>query len=1203
MTTKFNKKHSKRHESTTVLSPQQMKESNSKSQKDFLSQCKLYWESKPYIKESVMKNTEMEIRFGTLPGSERIQRTDFDNIVKRLYSLGFTTTVTEGDYLLKMQSEYLDPERKGYSLSNIRVEIKGIVAIQEYCKNNDLLKLIESDTYRGSVSIYKKDKYVSSSGDRLGYVDFKDFNFRSTLDTEEYFNIVNRHGIVKSIVENWNKNKKTYRYINRITFQHDEYPVKMDLSIVKSSRRNGKDFERNYSTSESGVFLNKEQYEVEIEINNEKLGPDTNTTTLESLVSKVRKCIKFVMMGIQESNYPISISERHRITQEYLKLIKSKHENTRLFPNEFIGPSSYTLQIKNIVEKHEDTMQVPNIRDNYTVTDKADGERRIMFISKNGHIYLLNTNMKFIFTGSKTNNDQIFNTLLDGELISHDKTGNFINLFAAFDIYILNKEDIRRYRFNKPDSSEKDELKRRSRLVELNTVIKSMNVLSVTQEKSKSPLRVNAKTFYAGNAQKSIFTGCSTILNRIEDGLFEYNTDGLIFTPGEIGVGGDPLTDSEVGPLKKITWKYSFKWKPSEFNTIDFMVTTKKSDDGKEIVKTVFETGDNNASIAQYTNYKVVVLRVGFDEEQHGFINPFQDVIDDNIFSGKEDKKDVEKGYRPMQFIPTDPYDKDAGICHLKLLPDSDNVPQMYTEENEVIEDNSIVEFRYELTNEKDYKWVPLRVRYDKTTELRRGLNNFGNSYHVANNNWHSIHNPITEAMITTGRDIPLPTRDDDVYYDKVTKRSYTRSLRNFHNRFVKYRLITGVSKPGDILIDVACGKAGDLSKWVDSKLKFVFGIDLSPDNIENRLDGACARYIEERRENTSAPGALFVTGNTAYNIRSGQAIKTEKEKQITSAIFGNIPKNKKLGKAVEKYHGVGEDGFNVTSCQFALHYFFKDEHMLHRFIRNISECTAVGGYFIGACYNGKTIFDMLEKKKKGEEVQLHKNNRKIWGVKKLYEKDKFLDDDSSLGYCIDVYQETINQYFPEYLVNFDYLVRVMENYSLVPVSEKEAKDIGLTSGVGSFKDLFDEMSREVRVNPSKKSDYGTALNMSYEEKEISFKNNYFVFKKLSNVNVDRVLSNFKKSSKVEEVIEEESTKSSSTSSETFPGTPEGTPPMIQIERAKEKEKEQKKTKTVRKTNSKNTTDTENPGEIQTIKVKKPRKLNKTITLQGESKE
>ena len=52
------------------------------------------------------------------------------------------------------------------------------------------------------------------------------------------------------------------------------------------------------------------------------------------------------------------------------------------------------------------------------------------------------------------------------------------------------------------------------------------------------------------------------------------------------------------------------------------------------------------------------------------------------------------------------------------------------------------------------------------------------------------------------------------------------------------------MSKKGDNLIDYAVGKGGDLPKWINARLSFVLGIDLMRDNIENRLDGACARYL-----------------------------------------------------------------------------------------------------------------------------------------------------------------------------------------------------------------------------------------------------------------------------------------------------------------------------------------------------------------------
>ena len=44
-----------------------------------------------------------------------------------------------------------------------------------------------------------------------------------------------------------------------------------------------------------------------------------------------------------------------------------------------------------------------------------------------------------------------------------------------------------------------------------------------------------------------------------------------------------------------------------------------------------------------------------------------------------------------------------------------------------------------------------------------------------------------------------------------------------------------------------------------------------------------------------------------------------------------------------------------------------------------------------------------------------------MWEIKKLYNK-RFSNTEECIGYKIDVFQESINNYIPEYLVNFDYL-------------------------------------------------------------------------------------------------------------------------------------------------------------------------------------
>ena len=126
--------------------------------------------------------------------------------------------------------------------------------------------------------------------------------------------------------------------------------------------------------------------------------------------------------------------------------------------------------------------------------------------------------------------------------------------------------------------------------------------------------------------------------------------------------------------------------------------------------------------------------------------------------------------------------------------------------------------------------------------------------------------------MITTGENIENELGDDDVYYNKIKGDTHMRSLRDFHNLYVKNTLIKGVSKPGGNLIDFAVGMGGDFSKWIQAKLSFVFGVDISKDNIENRVRGACARYLNYRKDHSRMPYALFLHGNSSVNIRDGSA-------------------------------------------------------------------------------------------------------------------------------------------------------------------------------------------------------------------------------------------------------------------------------------------------------------------------------------------
>ena len=1104
--------------------------------------------------------SELEVKFGTR-GIKEITKDDFDNVVKKLLSSGFKIVKSQ-EYCLKIQSEFTDIGTGKTKLSNIRTEIYGLSNIQKYCRNDRL----EDINYR-----FVQKTQAKEGSEIIRPVNFDDFNFRLSYQKEKMINITSSLG--QSILSTWVKEKKIFRHINRTTLIHDNYPFHVDMSVVKESHRRDGHLIPEYSFQASKTTDCEPKYEIEIEMDNSLVGIGKKMNNAIVVADTLRSGIKIILAGIQGTNFPVSYDELNITKRDYYYLLhpeekreklKSKSEKggkgserdlelrdpdpVNLTPNHFIGPSSYTLQVLNIAPINDDC-SIPNIRNNYTVTDKADGMRKMLYICPTGRIYLVNTNMNFEFTGAVSREERIYNTLIDGEHIIHNKNGEFINLFAAFDIYFINGRDVRRSAFviisdsdkkasaavdemlgegqeefeseadiregARARSSQKKDMELReeelprgarkgneeSRLLLLKQVVLEMNIHPVITGDS-IPIKINVKRFQIASPDKSIFACANSIISGQKAGTFEYETDGLIFTPCNTGVGTNKV--GVAGPLHKVTWDMSFKWKPLNQNTIDFLITTKKNKNGTDAVGNIFENGVDNMKSEQLQQYKTIILRVGYDERKHGYINPCAAVIDDKLPHAGE--VDTSEGYKPVPFYPTNPYDPEACICNIPLREDQNGVLQMFTSQDEIFDDETIVEFSYDASRPKHWRWVAERVRYDKTSEYKRGIKNYGNAYHVANSNWYSIHNPITLEMITTGQNIPDELADDDVYYNKSSGDNKTRSMRDFHNLFVKKMLITKMAAKGNTLIDYAVGKAGDFPKWIEAKLAFVFGIDLSKDNIENRLDGACARFLNYRKKFYSMPYALFVNGNSGVNIKSGDAMFTEKGKEIVRALFNDGPKDESiLGKGVYRQYGKAVDGFNISSCQFALHYFFENIEKLNQFLKNVSQCTKVGGYFIGSCYDGASMFHALRSLERGKSIGLNIDGDKIWEVTKEYSQTTYDPDISCVGYAIDVYQDSINKTIKEYLVNFTYFTELMKSYGFELLKRDEAVKLGIPNSSGMFSELFTVMESEIQQDPKQKTRYGSAPFMTPKEKQISFYNRYFVFKKIASVDVEDV--------------------------------------------------------------------------------------------------
>ena len=158
----------------------------------------------------------------------------------------------------------------------------------------------------------------------------------------------------------------------------------------------------------------------------------------------------------------------------------------------------------------------------YSVVDKADGERKFIYIDMDGNIFYFNPTEGYITKMPLVKNTKIAlgGTLIDCELIKVSKDDS---RFYGFDLIFFKNEDCRNYNLNE-------------RLILLTKTIGELNKCDKT-----SGYKYAIKKFYTDD----VFKNAANIWENREK-LFPYNLDGLIFTP---------IRGSYLGNLPNLKYK------------------------------------------------------------------------------------------------------------------------------------------------------------------------------------------------------------------------------------------------------------------------------------------------------------------------------------------------------------------------------------------------------------------------------------------------------------------------------------------------------------------------------------------------------------------------------------------------------------------------------------------------------------------------
>jgi len=230
-------------------------------------------------------------------------------------------------------------------------------------------------------------------------------------------------------------------------------------------------------------------------------------------------------------------------------------------------------------------------------------------------------------------------------------------------------------------------------------------------------------------------------------------------------------------------------------------------------------------------------------------------------------------------------------------------------------------------------------------------------------------------------------------------------NMRNLNNH-IKSRIIQNTidkirEKQGRYcalnVLDLCCGKGGDLSKWKCGGVDHVICADIAEKSIADCKN----RYSKMRN-------TWFTTEFIAADCSNVSIQRKFKDP------------NMELG---------------LASCQFGIHYGFESQPQAERMLANITDNLAPGGYFIGTTVDACHIIKRLGRDKEH-------NNRKfgnsIFSVE--FPSETFLEPPPSFGAKYDFHLEGAVD-CPEFLVDFPTLEDLAAKYGLKLVKKCRFED------------------------------------------------------------------------------------------------------------------------------------------------------------------
>lgn len=992
--------------------------------------------------KSIKVDDEFEVMFNNYKSSNMLSLVNFINIMK------YVKYRSQNESLPLSESISLDIFYNEYRFSITGLDnINKFLGLVYQRKNNHIISLlVEQYLDKEGFHLIKKEKERANIID----IDSLDIRIRKSKETSV------KDNNVLDMLSKLNAEESTkiiFRYKQRLTLALSDN-IMIDMTIVKTNQ------------NISFIYSSPKIYEIEIDYT----GTNTNITILDKILDETEK-IKKVLTG---SDIVLTNEMEAHIIEKYkLLTFGNINDNTTML----YSSQPISAEVQHIVD---------NIPNKYSVTDKADGDKYQLFIYEDS-CYLISNNLHVKKLEQKVKN--INNTIVEGELITITEDNKRKYLFMMFDCLIYNGIDIRnkvlvRERLKSvAEVSEKfginpyivEDYKGPFNMIDIKKhyiaeIKKYYDNLNVAIKKMK----FNDVLFYpkiflypSGSSPSEVFLFSDLIwLNCTKNTNVNcpYLLDGIIFT------GLDQKYTREKKELRLPIYKY----KPPQMNSLDVYLVFERNKETGGYMDIYDNTIQN---ILPFHSYRVANIFVG------------------EMIGGKE---------QPVPFMK----EQENNIIYLPII---DNMIRDIN--GNLVQDKTVVELIYtnNINVPHPYRWDILKTRWDKTESVMRDNKRYGNYKDVAEKVWKSMIEAVTIDEITNlsnpktyeqqmkllrsrlTSSVIISEKKQDIYYQKIS--NLIKKMREYHNWIKSIIIYTYCSpiqdkKGGKIIrqsvLDIGCGRGGDILKMYHAKVGEYVGIDPDFEGIYSATDGAISRY---KFFKTKFPDFGKVTYIQAY----GSVLLNSDAQQ--KAIPNLSAENK---EAIDKIF-TNTRKFDNISSQMVIHYLFENTTTINNLVENIKTFLAKDGYVLLTLFDPDTIHPNFDANNKITSTYTDKDGKRtiLYEIIKKYSGDL----SNNVGMPIDVHMAWLNEegkYIEEYLVSKELMIKTMKRAGCRLV------DTDLFANIYQLNKPYFENVIKYEENPKNKQFYekiaeffGDLNGADKESKAYSFMFRYYIFQKM----------------------------------------------------------------------------------------------------------